>query len=506
MIPIARSSFCSSPPSAISVPASIRSSQTRCLIYLGQPDIRVGEEGGVRSASPLSRLEDTAGDAVRGASMSTRVVVTGIGLITPLGLTTSSTWKALIAGETAVKYVEHHPSIPIKVAAQIDRSALPSVPPLLSPCPEFATFALLAAREALLDASLLTADPEDDLRGKGYDPTRAGTSIGVGIGQIQDIVSASATLAAGKYRRVSPFLVPRLLPNTPAGLIALRHRLRGPVLSPATACAAGAHALGDAFHAIRRGDVDLMLAGGTEAVVGPLAIAGFARARALTARFNDEPHKASRPFDIGRDGFVIAEGAGVLVLEAEEHARRRGVEHVYAELVGVGATGDAHHITSPAPDGDGAVRAMRAALSTARRKTKEVDYVNAHATSTPVGDAVERRAIASLLDAREVGERAVVSATKGATGHMLGAAGAVEGAFSALAVAEGVVPPTVNLDDVDEDEEAERCGWGKKERYVPNEAREMEVRLALSNSFGFGGTNCCVAFARADGFGRKTTR
>lgn len=476
------------------------------MIYLDQSDNLAREERELAPPHSHHDLADKIGHTVHNASMCTRVVVTGIGLITPLGLTTSSTWKALIAGETAVKYVEHHPSIPVKVAAQIDRSALPSVPPLLSPCPEFAAFALLAAREALLDASLLTVDPEDDLRGEGYDPTRAGTSIGVGIGQIQDIVSASATLAAGKYRRVSPFLVPRLLPNTPAGLIALRHRLRGPVLSPATACAAGAHALGDAFHAIRRGDVDLMLAGGTEAVVDPLAIAGFARARALTTGFNDEPHKASRPFDIARDGFVIAEGAGVLVLEAEEHAKRRGVEYVYAELVGVGATGDAHHITSPAPDGDGAMRAMLAALSTAGRGTKEVDYVNAHATSTPVGDAVERLAIASLLDAGEVGERAVVSATKGATGHLLGAAGAVEGGFAALAVAEGVVPPTVNLDEVDEDQEAERCGWGAKERYVPKVSREMDVRLALSNSFGFGGTNCCVAFARADGFGRKMTR
>lgn len=433
------------------------------------------------------------------------MLVTGIGLLTPLGLTTSATWDAVLSGQTAVQHVDRHPSIPVKVAAPIDRTPLPAVPPLLSPCPDFARFALLAAHEALADASLLPTDASsDEVRGgAGYDSTRAGVSIGVGIGEIQDVIAASSNLHAGHYRRISPFLVPRLLPNTPAGLIALRHKLRGAVLTPATACAAGAHAIGDAFFAIQRGDADVMVAGGTEAVVNAIATAGFARARALGGRFNDNAGLASRPFDVGRDGFVMGEGAGVLVLEAEGHARDRGVRKVYAEVAGCGMTGDAFHMTSPVPDGDGAVRAMRAALKSAGREPGDVDYVNAHATSTKVGDAVERRAIGKVLDRREVGERAVVSSTKGATGHLLGAAGAVEGAFAAMAVAGGVVPPTVNLGMVDDDKEAEELGWGEVERFVPRRSRRMEVGVALSNSFGFGGTNCCLAFVGADGWEKK---
>lgn len=439
--------------------------------------------------------------------MTPRVIITGIGLVTPLGITTASTWRTLLSGATAVKHIVHHPSIPVKIGAMVDRELLPSPPPLLSPCPDFAAFALIGAHEALRDAGLLRADPsEDKLRGDGYDLTRAGVSIGVGMGYIEDAVAASESIHSGRYRRVSPFLVPRLLPNTPAGLVALRHALRGPVLAPSTACAAGAHAIGDGFHAIQRGDVDMMVVGGAEAAVGPVAVAGFARAKALTSSWNDDPSKASRPFDKRRNGFVIGDGAGILVLENADSARRRGITEAYAEVLGFGMSGDAYHITSPAPDGNGAIRAMRDAVRMARREVKDLDYVNAHATSTPLGDAVERRAIATVLDAETVGNRAVVSSTKGATGHLLGAAGGVEAAFAALAVCTGKVPPTVNLEEVDDDPEAQRLGWGDADRFVPQVARSMDVDFALCNSFGFGGTNACVAIAKTLDFNVKEVR
>eukprot|EP00177_Eucheuma_denticulatum_P008087 GFKZ01014740.1.p1 GENE.GFKZ01014740.1~~GFKZ01014740.1.p1 ORF type:complete len:439 (+),score=64.92 GFKZ01014740.1:42-1358(+) len=431
--------------------------------------------------------------------MPPRVFVTGIGLVTPLGVSTSSTWTALLAGNSAVRSIHLHPTIPVNLAARVDRSLLPPVPPFLSPCPEFSTFALVASREALLDAALLAPEP---LQHPTYQPDRAGVSIGVGMANIQDAIDGNKLLEASRYRRITPFLVSRIMPATPAGLVALRHILRGPIMAPSTACAASAHAIADGYYAIQRGDADVMVVGGTEALVNPLAVAGFARAKALSTKFNDQPQLASRPFDRQRDGFVIADGAGIMVLESEAHVKGRGAS-VYAEVVGVGITADAFHITSPPDDGGGALKAMEIAVRASGREATEVDYVNAHATSTPIGDAAERRAIASLLAAGKVGGRAVISSTKGATGHMIGAAGGVEGAFTVLAVAEGVVPPTINLGDVDEDEEVERLGWGEKERYVPVVKKEMEVQLALSNSFGFGGMNTCIAFARAEGFDRK---
>lgn len=417
--------------------------------------------------------------------------------MTPLGLSTPKTWTNLIAGNTAIQHTQHHDAIPISLSAPISRDALPKQPPMLSPCPPFATYALVAAREALLDARLL---PSHDMP-LSYDPDDSGVSIGVGMAHLPDIATTSEHLKRNEYRRVSPFLVPRILPNTPSGLVSLRHGLRGPTLAPATACAAGAHAIADGFHAIRRGDASVMVVGGAEAAIHPIAVAGFARAKALAAS------PKSAPFDRNRSGFVLGEGAAILVLESEAHARSRHAK-AYAEICGSGASGDAFHVTSPCPGGSGAIRAMRAALKNARRQPCDVDYVNAHATGTIVGDAVERTAIAQLLSGtgNDPGQ-AVVSSTKGATGHLLGAAGAVEAAFCVLAIAENIVPPTVGLRQMDEDEEANKCGWGDLERYVPQNAKEKNVQFALSNSFGFGGTNACLAFGDApDGFKSRGIR
>jgi 3-oxoacyl-[acyl-carrier-protein] synthase II len=377
-------------------------------------------------------------------------------------------------------------------------STHPPPPPLLGrDVPPFAHYALIAAAASLQDAGL---PPRlSDTAG-----LRAGTAIGVGMAHVADLVHAGAQLAAGRPRRVSPFLVPRVLLNTPAGLVAQTHNLRGPNTAPATACAAGAHAVADGLHAIRRGDADVMVVGGTEAAIEAVGMAGFGRARALSTGFADDPAAASRPFDAARDGFVMGEGAGVLVLEAADAAAARGVTSAYAELAGAGASGDAFHPTSPPPDGDGAQRAMAAALDSARLLPSDIDYVNAHATSTPTGDTIERRAIAQFLSADVCGSRAVVSSTKGLTGHLLGAAGAVEAALAAMAVATGTVPPTANLNSLEEDAHCEGLGWGDLARYVPLYAVRRQVDVALSNSFGFGGTNACVVFARPpDGFERR---
>lgn len=415
--------------------------------------------------------------------------------MTPLGLTTSATWKALTSSVSAVSKVPNLSCLPVQIGAPVPTKNFPPIPPYLTNCPPFASFALAAAEEALQDADLLNPAIRDE-QGRPhveYPPERAGISIGVGMAHLQDIITACQHLDKPAYRKVTPFLIPRSLPNTPAGLVALHYTIKGPVLTPATACAAGAHALGDALHAIQRGDVDIMLAGGSESAINSVCVAGFARAKALSASWNHQPEKASRPFDAARDGFVLGEGACVMVLESEARVRERGA-HVYAELSGFGMTGDAYHITSPPPDGSGAIRAMRAALKNANADASQVCYVNAHATSTPLGDAVERTAIASVL---QNNSNAVVSSTKGATGHLLGAAGAVEAAFTVLSMSEGVVPPTLNLDILDDDEGVERLGWGNVERYVPNVSRKKQVDFALSNSFGFGGTNACVAFAKA---------
>lgn len=423
--------------------------------------------------------------------MCRRVLVTGIGLVTPLGLTTASTWRALLAGETAVREMHHHDAVPIRLAAALAPGSLPPPPPQLSPCPAFAAYAVAAAGAALSDAGL-SGPSVTERHAYEYDGDYAGVSIGVGMAHLPTICDAARALDAGRYRRVSPFLVPRILPNTAAGLVSLVHGLRGPSLAPATACAAGAHALCDALHAVRRGDADIMVAGGAEAAIDPIAVAGFGRARALAA----DP--TSAPFDSHRSGFVLGEGAAVLVIEAADHAARRGAA-AYAELLGCAATGDAYHVTSPPPDGSGAMRAMRSALRSARVTPADIDYINAHATGTAVGDAIERRAISDVFSNEHApAGSAVVSSTKGATGHLLGAAGAVEAAFTALSVAHDIVPPTVGLRELDQADDVAQRGWGDLERYVPDTAVRKVVTHAISNSFGFGGTNVCLAFGKPD--------
>lgn len=398
--------------------------------------------------------------------------------MTPLGATAGATWRKLIGGDSAIGAFGAGRS-----AGQVARCGLPSLDSaaLGTHTPDFVAFALHAAREAAADAG-------------GVYGRDSGAAIGVGMGDIAGIVEAGGWVGSGRTRKVSPYFVPRILPNAAAGVVGLELGLQGPSLAPANACAAGACAVGEGFRIVERGDADVMVCGGSEAVICDVAVEGFARARALG--------EFCCPFDVRRRGFVMGEGAGILVLESLESALRRGVTEVYAEVVGYGMSGDAFHVTSPCPEGSGAFRAMKAALG--GRDVQDVDYINAHATSTPVGDAVERLAIARLLDVAVAGSGAVVSSTKGATGHLLGAAGAIEAAFCAMAVAEGVVPPTVNLESVDDVSEVQRLGWGSVQRYVPKVALEKHVNVALSNSFGFGGTNASLVFAAPpEGLTRK---
>lgn len=410
-----------------------------------------------------------------------RVLITGIGLVTPLGTNKSSSWSALLGGASGITRITSWDAsgLAVQIAGSVNSDLLPPAPNLLQPTPRHARFALHAADEALRDAGLENLGQ------------RCGVSIGVGMSGLEGALEAHSQIERGAARRVSPFMIPRVLVNTAASLVSLQHKLQGPCLAPSTACAAGLHAIIDAFHAVQRGDVDVMLAGGAEASTNAVAIAGFSRARALarSADAHKDPRSAARPFDATREGFVLAEGAGVLVLESEEHAEKRGVQ-TYAEIAGAAATADAFHVTAPCPEGSGAIRAMREAMVRGGVAPHSIGYVNAHATSTRVGDAVERRAIARLLSENR---DALASSTKGATGHLLGAAGAVEAAFTALAVRTGDIPPTLNLKRLDDDEESERLGWGDLRRYVPEKAVRREVGAALCNSFGFGGTNACVA-------------
>ena len=353
---------------------------------------------------------------------------------------------------------------------------------------KFMQYALAAAQEALAD-SQWEAKTEADRE-------RTGVYIGSGIGNLDDAVKMTLDWQAGGYRKVSPLFVPRLLINLAAGHISMKFGFKGPNHAAATACTTGAHALGDASRMIQFGDADVMLAGGAESCIHPLAIAGFARARSLATSFNDKPEKASRPFDQQREGFVIGEGAGVVVLEELQHAQARGAP-IYAELRGYGLSSDAYHITQPHPDGYGPFLSMRNALRTAAVDPSFVDYVNAHATSTVLGDAAENRAIKRLLDMP--GRSPInVSSSKGAIGHLLGAAGAVEAIFTILAVKHNILPPTLNLDNPG-NPEREGLAPGNDEytcNYVPHKPQKQMVRVALSNSFGFGGTNASLAFAK----------
>jgi 3-oxoacyl-[acyl-carrier-protein] synthase II len=416
-----------------------------------------------------------------------RVVVTGIGLVTPVGIGTSETWRALLAGESGIAPITHFDcsQFRVRIAGEvkgwdptrfIEKKKLKEMD-------RFDELALGAAALAFEDAKLELTDEERD---------EIGCFIGVGLGGLFTLEKTKQTLMEKGPQKISPYSIPGIIANLAAGQVSMQWGLRGPSYCTTSACSSGAHAIGEAVEWIRRGRVTRMVAGGSEATVTPVGIGGFEAMYALSKR-NEDPKGASRPFDKGRDGFVCGEGSGILILEALSVAKKRGAK-IYAEITGYGASSDANHLTQPAPHGEGAQRAMKMALKDARVNGADVDYINAHGTSTPAGDVAESEAIATVFGAHATDLKAQdhvwVSSTKSMMGHLLGAAGAVESAVCALAIAEGKIPPTINLVDQDE-----KCPLD----YVPNPARERRVRHALNNSFGFGGTNASLVFSRFEG-------
>ncbi len=414
-----------------------------------------------------------------------RVVVTGLGLVTPLASGVEPSWKRLIAAESGVRSIQtiDVSDLPSKIAGQVpigdaandhfnaDDYVLPKDQRKMD---QFIIYAMGAATQAVQDSGWLPQDEESR--------ERTGVLIGSGIGGLQGIYEASVLLHERGPRRITPFFIPAALINLASGNVSIKFGFKGPNTSVVTACSTGAHAIGDAARLIGLEDADVMVAGGAEATICRIGIAGFAAARALSTGFNDTPERASRPWDRARDGFVMGEGAGVVVLEELEHAKRRGAK-IYAEVIGYGLSGDAHHITAPSEDGSGAERAMRAALKRAQFNPEDIDYINAHGTSTPRGDEIELRAVKRVFG--DWAYKLSMSSTKSAIGHLLGAAGSVEAIFSILAIRDQVVPPTLNLDDPSE---------GCDIDLVAKQAKSRKVRAALSNSFGFGGTNASLIF------------
>jgi len=417
-----------------------------------------------------------------------RVVVTGLGLVTPLGTGVEHCWKRLLASESGIRAIQSFDvsDLPAKIAGQVPAGETAEGgwnpddwmdPREQRRVDQFILYGLAAATQAVEDSGW---KPEDEEALE-----RTGVLIGSGIGGLEAIHDASVLLKERGPRRISPFFIPSSLINLVSGHVSIRFGFKGPNHSVVTACATGAHALGDAARIIALDDADVMVAGGAEAAICRLGIAGFAASKALSTHFNDTPERASRPWDRDRDGFVMGEGAGILVLEEYEHAKARGAK-IYAELVGYGMSGDAYHITAPAEDGNGGFRAMRNALRRARLNPEDIGYVNAHGTSTPLGDEIELGAVKRLF-----GEHAYslsMSSTKSAIGHLLGAAGSAEAIFSILALRDGVVPPTLNLENP-----SEGCDLD----LVPHEAKEKPLRAVMSNSFGFGGTNASLIFTAA---------
>ncbi|MDQ3701183.1 MAG: beta-ketoacyl-ACP synthase II [Chloroflexota bacterium] len=406
-----------------------------------------------------------------------RVVVTGMGAVTPLGLDVPSTWTELVQGTSGIGPITAFDAgaYPARIAAEVkgfDITAMGVSPKDARRMDRFVQFGLAAAQEAVRDAGLTTPLDEGD---------RAGVYVGSGMGGLITLSEQLDVLRTRGPERVSPFLVPMMICDMASGQISITLRARGPNLSIVSACATGAHAIGEAAALIRLGRADVMIAGGTEAVITPIGVAGFAAARTLSTR-NDDPSRASRPFERDRDGFVIGEGAGLLVLERASLARRRGAR-IYAEIAGYGSSADAHHLTAPPEGGEGAVRCMRQALEEAGLPPEQLDYLNAHGTSTPLNDRAETAAIRTALG--PAAYRVAISSTKGMTGHLLGAAGALEAIVAVKAIGEGIVPPTVNYEHPDPD-----CDLD----YTPNHARRLAVRTAMSNSFGFGGHNACLLF------------
>jgi 3-oxoacyl-[acyl-carrier-protein] synthase II len=422
-----------------------------------------------------------------------RVVVTGLGLVTPLACGVEATWQRLINSESGLGRITRFDAseMPAKIAGQVPLKAdFPDRADAFDPdewmeakerkrVDDFIVFGVAAATQAIRDSGWV-ADTEEKR-------VRTGVLIGSGIGGLNGIEEAAITLKEKGHRRISPFFVPGRLINLVSGYVSIEHGLKGPNHAVVTACSTGAHAIGDAARLIMWDDADVMVAGGAEATIGPLGVAGFCAARALSTGFNDEPTKGSRPWDKGRDGFVMGEGAGVVVLEELEHAKARGAK-IYAEVVGYGLSGDAYHITAPHESGDGAFRCMQMALKRAGMQPTDIDYINAHGTSTPLGDEIELGAVKRLFG-NAMGSLSM-SSTKSAIGHLLGAAGAVEAIFTTLAIKTGILPPTLNLDDPSD------VAVGLD--LVPHKAKQREVRAALSNSFGFGGTNASLILKRYD--------
>jgi 3-oxoacyl-[acyl-carrier-protein] synthase II len=416
-----------------------------------------------------------------------RVVVTGLGIVTPLATGIEESWQRLIAGESGAGPITKFDAsdLPCRIAFEVKRGdgtgGTLNMDQWLDGKEqrrndEFIQFALVAAKQALVDSGYEIKTPEQQYR--------AGVLVGAGIGGLPSIADTTLLMADKGPRRISPFFIPGSLINLASGQISITHGLKGPNHAVVTACSSGTHAIGDAARLIALDDADVMFAGGAESCICKLGIAGFAACKALSTAFNDAPTKGSRPYDKDRDGFVMGEGAGMLVLEELEHARARGAR-IYAEIVGYGMSGDAYHITSPPEDGDGAFRCMSSALKRAGIKATEIDYINAHGTSTPVGDEIELRAVERVMGGKV--ERLSMSSTKSSIGHLLGAAGAVEAIFSVLAIRDNICPPTINLDNPSVETKID---------LVAKVARKKPINIVLSNSFGFGGTNASLVMRR----------
>ncbi len=416
-----------------------------------------------------------------------RVVVTGLGLVTPLGAGVEHVWSRLIAGESGAGRVDSFEvdDLPCQIACQVPRgdgangtfnADIWMEPKEQRKVDDFIIYAVAAAGEALKDSGWAPKTYEEQIS--------SGVLIGSGIGGLGGIYETSILLKEKGPRRISPFFIPGRLINLASGYVSIQHGLKGPNHSVVTACSTGAHAIGDAGRLIALGDADVMVAGGAESAVNRIGLAGFAACRALSTNFNDNPKAGSRPYDKDRDGFVMGEGAGIVVLEEYEHAKARGAK-IYAELIGYGLSGDAHHITAPAEDGDGAFRCMQMALKRAGISANDLDYINAHGTSTPLGDEIELGAVTRLVG--DAASKLAMSSTKSAIGHLLGAAGSVEAIFSVLAMRDGIAPPTLNLDNPSVTTQID---------LVPKVAKKRQIDTVLSNSFGFGGTNASVILRR----------
>ncbi len=415
-----------------------------------------------------------------------RVVITGLGLVTPLGTGVEQTWKKLLAGQSGLGPITYFDTsdLPCRVAGEVPRGDGDGLYNVDNYVPikdqkkmdEFIHFSLAAAEEAVKDSGWMPTEEEDRYR--------TGVIIGSGIGGLKSMQDSIITLHEKGPKRLSPFFIPSCLVNLCSGQVSIKYGFKGPNHAVVTACSTGAHAIGDGAEIIRRGAADVMVAGGAEAAICRVGIAGFASARALSTSYNDTPEKASRPWDKGRDGFVMGEGAGIVVLEEYEHAKKRGAK-IYGEVIGYGMSGDAYHITAPAEDGDGAYRAMKAALESSGVNKEDIQYINAHGTSTPLGDEIELKAVKRLFG--DAAYKLSMSSTKSSIGHLLGAAGSVEAIFSILAMRDNIAPPTLNLDDP-----SDACDLD----LVPHKPKEREITVALSNSFGFGGTNASLIFRK----------